>query len=71
MPTWGGGGGGGGWGVLSTLLYMYPHKAPREIKWLSVITRLTAHLMCGLMSDLAIYKHRKKSMVIQYTECPH
>ena len=34
------------------------------------ITRLTAHFVCGLMSDLVICKFRK-CMVIHDTECPH
>ena len=31
-----------------------------RLKWPSVITKLTAHFMCGLMSNLVIYKFRKK-----------
>ena len=34
------------------------------------ISRLTAHFMCGLLSDLVICKFRK-SMVIHDTECPY
>ena len=34
------------------------------------ITRLTAHFMCDLMSDLVICKFRK-SVVVQDTECPY
>ena len=41
-----------------------------RLKWPSAITRLTAHFMCGLMSDMVICKFRK-SMVIHDTECPY
>ena len=40
---------------LSILANTYPHKPLR--KWPSAVTRLTAHLTCGLMSDLEICKH--------------
>ena len=43
---------------------------PEEDKLLSAMTRLTAHFMRFLMSDLAIYKHGI-SMFIHNTECPH
>ena len=34
------------------------------------MTRLTAHSVCGRMSDLVIYKFRK-SMVMHDTECAY
>ena len=40
---------------VSMLTHMYPHKAWRKIEVIICkITRLTAHFMCGLMSDLLI-----------------
>ena len=40
---------------MLTHIYMYPHKARRKIEvTICKITRLTAHFMCGLMSDLLI-----------------
>ena len=48
-----------------------PTQNPRgRLKWPYTITRLTAHFMCGLMSNLVICKFRK-SMVIHDTECPY
>ena len=41
-----------------------------KLKWPYAITRLTAHYMCGLRSDLVICKFRK-CMVIHDTECPY
>ena len=41
-----------------------------RLKWPYAVTRLTAHFMCGLMSDLVICKFRK-SMVIHDVECPY
>ena len=38
----------------------YPHKPQRKINWPSAITRLTAHVMCALVSDLVICKRRKE-----------
>ena len=40
---------------VSMLTHTYPHKARRKIEVIICkITRLTAHFMCGLMSDLLI-----------------
>ena len=40
---------------VSMLTHIYPHKARRKIEVIICkITRLTAHFMCGLMSDLVI-----------------
>ena len=40
---------------VSMLTHIYPHKARRKIEVIICkITRLTAHFMCGLMSDLLI-----------------
>ena len=40
---------------VSMLTHIYPHKAWRKIEvTICKITRLTAHFMCGLMSDLLI-----------------
>ena len=40
---------------VSMLNHIYPHKARRKIEVIICkITRLTAHFMCGLMSDLMI-----------------
>ena len=40
---------------VSMLTHIYPHKPLREIEvTICKITRLTAHFMCGLMSDLLI-----------------
>ena len=38
----------------------HSHKPLKKINWLSAITRLTAHITCGLVSDLVIYKHKKE-----------
>ena len=40
--------------TMSMVIYAYLHKALRKIKWSFTITRLTAHFMCGLISDLVI-----------------
>ena len=51
--------------------FFFLYKPLRNIKWLSAITKLTAHFMCYLMIyDLVICRHRK-SMVIHDTECPY
>ena len=43
------------WVIVSMLTHIYPHKARRKIEVIICkITRLTAHFMCGLMSDLLI-----------------
>ena len=40
---------------VSMLIHIYPHIARRKIEVIICkITRLTAHFMCGLMSDLLI-----------------
>ena len=53
------------------LTHIYPHKAWRKIEvTICKITRLTAHFMCGLMSDLLILHLLIKSMVIHDTKCP-
>ena len=40
---------------VSMLTHIYPHKPWRNIEvTICKITRLTAHFMCGLMSDLLI-----------------
>ena len=36
-----------------------PIQPTRKIKWPCTTTRLTAHFLYGLMTDLVIYKHRK------------
>ena len=36
------------------LAYTHPHKPPGKMKWPS-----DNPLMCGMMSDLVIFKHRK------------
>ena len=41
-----------------------------RLKWPNSITRLTAHFICGLMSDMVICKFWK-SMVMHDTECPY
>ena len=60
------------WGdKVSMLTHIYPHKPRRKIEMtICKITRLTAHFMCGLMSDLLICKFIK-CMVIHDTECPY
>ena len=46
-----------GWWVCQPI---HTHTNPlRKIKWSSAITRLTAHFVCGLMSDLVICKRWK------------
>ena len=58
---------------VSMSTHTYPHKPLRKEKVTMshcAITRVTAHFICGLMSDLAICKFRK-SMVIHDTECPY
>ena len=45
---------------MSMSTHTHPHKPPWKNKWPSAIIRLTAHFMCGLMSDLVIFKHRKE-----------
>ena len=53
--------------------YVYPYigtQNPKGRLWPSEITRLTAHFMCGLVSDLVICKFGK-SIVIHDTECPY
>ena len=42
------------------LIHAYLRKELRKIKRPSAITRLTAHIACGLMFDLVICKHRKE-----------
>ena len=50
---------------------MHTHTNPwGRIQWLNAITMLTAHFMCGLMSDLVICKFQE-SMVILDTKCPY
>ena len=41
---------------VTMLTDTYPHKSWGKLKWTYIITKLTAHYMCGLMSDLVIYK---------------
>ena len=55
---------------VSMPTHVYPHKLLRKINWRCAITRLAAHVTCGLMSDLVICNHRKE-MVIHDTECPY
>ena len=45
---------------VSMLTHTYPHKPLRKINWPTAIARLTAHITCGLKSDLAICKHSKE-----------
>ena len=53
------------------LIHIYPLTPQRNIEvTICKYTRLTAHFMCGLMSDLVICKF-KKSMVIHDTKCPY
>ena len=49
------------WGdKVSMLTHIYPHKPQRKIAvTICKITRLTAHFMCGQMSDLLICKFIK------------
>ena len=62
------------WGdKVSMLTHIYPHKPRRKIEVnICKITSLTAHFMCGLMSDLlscsCLYK---KNMVIHGNKCPY
>ena len=60
-------------GVISEYVNPYlPTYTPEEY-WsdhMQSITRLTAHFVCGLMSDLVIWKFRR-IMVIHDTECPY
>ena len=51
---------GGGGNNVSTLTHTYPRKPLRNPEWPYAITRLTAHFMCGLMSDLVFCKHKKE-----------
>ena len=57
--------------VIKWVCYpIYTHINPWEkLNLPYAITRLTAHFMCGLMSDLVICNFRK-SMIIHDTECP-
>ena len=61
------------WGdKVSMLTHIYPHKPRRKTEvTICKITRLTAHFMCGLMSDLLICNCLRKVMVIHDTECPY
>ena len=43
----------------------------QKSKWPYAITRLRAHFICGLLSDLVICKIIWKRMVIHDTECPY
>ena len=45
---------------VSMMIHTYPPKVVGMIKWLSAITRLTAHFTCGVMFDLVICKQRKR-----------
>ena len=45
---------------VSMFTHTCPHKHLRKINGPSAITRLTAHIMSGLMSDLAICKRGKE-----------
>ena len=57
---------------VEKVTYVYPHKLHGKIKWPFAITRLTAHITCGLMSDLEILcTSLEKSMVIHDTKCPY
>ena len=50
------------WGdnKVSILTHRYPYKTPRKIKWPYAVTRLKpTWFVCGLMSDLVIWKFRK------------
>ena len=44
---------------VSMLTHTYPHNPLKIEMTIYAITRLTAHFMCGLMSDLVICKFRK------------
>ena len=42
---------------------LFTHSHPRgTLKWPYANTRLTAHFMCGLMSDLAIFKFKQADL---------
>ena len=57
---------------VSILTHTYPHKPLKKIKWRSAITRLTAHFVCGVMSDLVIWKIKKRVYkVIHHSVCPN
>ena len=58
--------------VIKWVCYpIYTHTNPwGKLKWPYAITRLAAHFICGLMSDLVICNFRK-DMVIHDTECPY
>ena len=43
-----------------------PHEPFRRWTWLSAITRRTAHLMCGLVSDLVVCKLKEHGMMMSY-----
>ena len=58
-------------GKVNMFTNTYPRKLPRKINWSSTITRLTARITCGLMSNLAIYNHVEKSMILHDTEGPY
>ena len=52
-------------------LQLYPQSNPcSSLKWPYAITRLTIHFLCGLTSDLVIFKVRK-GIVMHDTECPY
>ena len=56
---------------VELLTHTYPHNPLTKIMWPSAVTRLTAHFMYGLMSDLVIFASIGKNMVIYDTECPY
>ena len=52
---------------------MHTHTNPwGRLKWPYAITRLTSHFVCGLMSDLVIWKFRKSMVILVHdTKCPY
>ena len=57
-------------GDKGVCLPLHTHTNPwGRLKWPSTTTRLTAHFVCGLMSDMVICKFRK-GVVMHDTECP-
>ena len=53
--------------IIYYIYYIYFHKSLTKIK---AVTRLTAHLMCGVVSDLVICELREYDFVYD-TKCPY
>ena len=56
---------------MLTHTYHIPTQTLDKNQWSYAITRLRAHFMCGLLSDLVICKIIWKRMVIHDTECAY